>query len=82
MVGGKSRPKKDKTIKVSAGQEVNPGQILVRNLSNYKAGLNVKGQSTLYALTSGKVYFTKKKTPSGKVSTFVNILPIPRKNAG
>ncbi|MCM8801543.1 MAG: 50S ribosomal protein L27 [Candidatus Omnitrophica bacterium] len=78
MVGGKSRPKKDRTLKVSAGQEVGVGQILVRNLGNYKAGLNVKGQSTLYALASGKVYFTKKKASSGKVHTFVNILPIAK----
>lgn len=75
MTGGKSRPKKDKAIKVCAGQLVNTGQILARGISTYKAGLNVKGLNTLYALCPGKVYFTRKKTSHGKIRTFVNIKP-------
>lgn len=75
MVGGKSRPKKDKALKVSEGELVPAGKILVRGLSTYKAGINVKeGSGVLHALCSGRVKFTKKKTPSGKVRTFVNVI--------
>lgn len=73
MAGGKSRPKKDKALKVSSGMLVKTGQILVRGKPNYKMGINVKGQGALYALCPGEVYFTKKKTPHGKVRTFINI---------
>lgn len=75
MTGGKSRPKKDKALKVSDGQQVMSGSILVRGFSAYKAGINVKGLDTLYALYPGKVYFTKKKTSHGRVRTFVNVKP-------
>lgn len=75
MTGGKSRPKKDRGIKASAGEEVKTGQILSRLLNNYKPGANVAGENTLYALCSGKVYFTKKKTSHGRVRTLINILP-------
>jgi ribosomal protein L27 len=75
MAGGKSRPKKDKALKVSDGQTVKTGQILERGINSYKAGANVKGLDTLYALCSGKIYFTKKKTGCGKVRTFINIKP-------
>ncbi len=75
MTGGFSRPKKDKMIKVSAGQSVKTGQILARNISTYKAGLNVKGIATLYALCDGVVSFSKKKTSHGKVRTFINLIP-------
>ena len=75
MTGGKSRPKKDKSIKVSGGQTVKTGQILLRGMSTYKAGLNVKGLGTLYALCSGKVYFSRKKTGRARPRTFINILP-------
>jgi len=81
MTGGFSTPKKDKSIKVSSGQPVKTGQILIRGLSTYKAGINVKGLATLFALCPGKVYFTKKKTSHGKVRTFVNVEQ-PRKPAG
>ncbi len=81
MAGGKSRPKKDKMIKVSGGEFVKTGQILVRGVNTYKAGLNVKGMDTLYALYSGKIYFTKKKTSHGKVRTFINIEPQTEKPA-
>lgn len=75
MAGGKATPKKDKALKVSAGQPIKTGQILVRNLNCYDAGRNVKGKSTLVALCAGTVYFTKKKTGMGKVRTLIGILP-------
>lgn len=75
MTGGFSRPKKDKMIKISSGQAVKTGQILVRNRSTYKAGRNVKGLATLTALCDGVVYFSKKKTPHGRVRTFISVLP-------
>ncbi|MCM8780702.1 MAG: 50S ribosomal protein L27 [Candidatus Omnitrophica bacterium] len=80
MAGGKSRPKKDISLKVSQGQIVKPGQILSRGLSVYRAGINVKGLSTLHALCAGKVSFRKKKTPGGKVRTFIDVLPIKNPN--
>lgn len=73
MAGGKSRPKKDKAIKVSCGQLVKTGEIIARGIATYKAGANVKGLDTLYALCQGRVYFSKKKTSHGKVRTFINI---------
>lgn len=75
MAGGKSTPKKDRGLKVSSGQLVTAGQILVRSSACYQAGTNVKGLNTLHALISGEVYFTKKKTPGGKIKTVVNIKP-------
>ncbi len=75
MVGGFSRPKKDKALKVSSGQRVLAGKILVRGIPTYKAGINVRGLGTLYAFCSGEVYFSKKKTSGGKVRTFINIKP-------
>ncbi|MCX5706794.1 MAG: 50S ribosomal protein L27 [Candidatus Omnitrophica bacterium] len=80
MTGGFSTPKKDKANKVSEGKSVKTGQILVRGVDSYKAGINVKGLGTLFASCSGKVYFTKKKTSHGKVRTFVNVKP-SEKNA-
>ena len=81
MTGGFSTPKKDKMIKVSDGQLVKTGEILVRGLDAYKAGINVKGLGTLHALCPGKVYFSKKKTPHGKVRTFLSIEPQKEKPA-
>ena len=78
MAGGKSTPKKDKAIKVSEGQLVKTGEILVRCIPAYKAGQNVKGESILFALCPGNVHFTKKKTPHGKVRTFINITPLKK----
>ncbi|HTY44704.1 MAG TPA: 50S ribosomal protein L27 [Patescibacteria group bacterium] len=75
MAGGKATPKKDKGVKVSSGQLVKTGQILIRGLSTYKAGRNVRGLATIYSLCSGKVSFSKKKTPHGQMRTFVNVLP-------
>ena len=76
MVGGKKTPRKDKSVKVSEGMLVKTGQILVRSMPVYKAGKNVRGLSTIYALCPGKVYFTKKKTSHGKIRTFINIEPL------
>ena len=79
MTGGFSTPKKDKANKVSAGMPVKTGQILIRGKDSYKAGVNVKGLGTLVAQSSGKVYFSKKKTSHGRVRTFVNIKPAEKK---
>lgn len=75
MAGGKATTKKDEELKVSGGQGVKTGYVLLRGLNKYKAGKNVKGSGTLYALCPGKIYFTHKKTSHGRVKTFVNILP-------
>jgi len=80
MAGGFSTPKKDKANKVSAGMLVKTGQILVRGIDAYKAGLNVKGLGTLQAQCPGKIYFTKKKTSHGKARTFVNVKPVDKKD--
>jgi ribosomal protein L27 len=79
MTGGKSRPKKDRAIKVSCGQLVKTGEILARGIAVYKAGANVKGLGTMYALCPGEVYFSKKKTSHGKTRTFINIAPVTEK---
>ncbi len=76
MTGGFSTPKKDEALKVSGGQAVKTGQIVIRGINVYKAGKNVKGSGTLFATCPGKVYFTKKKTPHGKVRTFINVEPL------
>ncbi len=73
MAGGKATPKKDKALKVSNGQFVKTGQILVRGVPLYKGGVNVKGLGTMHAICCGKVYFTKKKTSHGKTRTFINV---------
>ena len=75
MAGGKSTPKKDKANKVSADQSVKAGQILVRGIDSYKAGKNVKGKGTLFALIDGKVLFSKKRNAGGKIKTFVSVRP-------
>lgn len=81
MTGGKSRPKKDKALKVSCGQLVKTGEIIARGIAVYKAGVNVKGLGTMYALCPGKIYFSKKKTSHGKVRTFINITPVTEKQS-
>jgi ribosomal protein L27 len=75
VTGGFSTPKKDKAVKVSSGQFVKTGEILVRGVPVYKVGANVKGLGTMHALCCGKVYFTKKKTSHGKIRTFINVAP-------
>lgn len=79
MAGGKSTPKKDKMLKVSSGKPVKTGQILLKGIDTYRAGRNVKGLGTLFAVCPGNVYFTHKKTSHGKFRTFINIEPIAHK---
>jgi ribosomal protein L27 len=78
MIGGFSTPKKDKALKSSGGKIVKTGQILVRGVDTYKAGVNVRGLGTLFAACPGKVYFTRKKTSHGKLRTFVNVAPLAK----
>ena len=81
MTGGFSTPKKDKMMKVSSGQLVQTGHILVRGIAAYKAGINVKGRGVLYSLCAGNVSFTKKKTSHGKVRTFINVIPLKKETS-
>ena len=76
MAGGKSTPKKDKKLKCSQGSKVKTGSILVRGIDTYKAGINVKGRGTLYALCDGIIFFTHRKAPRGSVKTYVNVRTI------
>ncbi len=75
MAGGFSRPKKDKGVKVTDGQTVRTGQILIKAMPSYKAGRNTKGTGAIFSLCSGSVYFSRVKTPHGKFRTFVNVKP-------
>jgi ribosomal protein L27 len=63
-------------IKVSGGQKVKAGTVLTREGNRWKAGLNVNGRSSLTAGIEGEVYFTRKKNPSKKVITIINIKPV------
>lgn len=74
MPGHKSRPKKDKAVKVCGGSIVKTGQIIVRGIELYKAGNNVRGLGTLYAMCPGKVHFSRKKNIRGVVKTYVNVI--------
>lgn len=62
-----------KGLKVTSGQLVKTGTILTREGNKWKAGINVSGRNTLYALTSGEVYFQYKKGSRNKCQTFINI---------
>ncbi len=75
----KATEKKDEMLKVSGGQIVKTSEILVRHINTYKAGKNARGMGTMYALCPGKVYFSRKKTPHGKVRTFINVMPLDKK---
>ncbi|MBU0548158.1 MAG: 50S ribosomal protein L27 [Candidatus Omnitrophica bacterium] len=81
MIGGFSTPRKDKAVKSSGGKLVKAGEILVRGIDSYKAGVGVRGLGTLFAAYPGKVYFTRKKTSHGRLRTFVNIAPLAQKEA-
>ena len=72
MTGGKSRPKKDASLKVSGGQQVKAGQILSRDTRHYKAGVNTIAGKDIVAACSGKVYFSRKKTSRGW-RVFINV---------
>jgi len=80
MAGGKSTPKKDIMLKVSGGQFVKTGAILSRGVTTYKPGKNVGGLGTQFALCYGKVYFSKRKTPHGRMRTFINVMPLEKKS--
>jgi ribosomal protein L27 len=75
MAGGKSTPKKDCRVKVAGGELVKTGQIVVRGINTYKAGHNVKGLGTLYALCPGKIQFTRKREKNGVVRTYIHVVP-------
>ena len=69
-------------IKISAGQQVKPGMIIVRQRgTKFLPGKNVKrgGDDTLYAIKEGAVHFeTKKKIRfdgSRRVVKVVNVQP-------
>jgi ribosomal protein L27 len=74
MAGGKSTPKKDKALKVSTGQTVKKGQIVVRGIPSYQPGKNVKGRATIFALCDGKITFSKKRIAK-TVKTYINVIP-------
>jgi ribosomal protein L27 len=74
MAGGKSTPKKDTALKVAGGELVKKGKILVRGIPSYKAGANVKGRGTMFALCDGKVLFRKKRY-AHTIKTFINVVP-------
>jgi len=80
-VGAKGTPKKDKGVKVTAGQIVKCGQLLTRHINTIKPGANVKGINSLSALCAGKVCFKKKRTPSGKIRAYLAIEPTGKKSA-
>lgn len=67
--------KRTKGLKVSGGQFVSQGALLTRQGDKWKPGLNISGQGTLLAKTSGTVYFTKKRGTyhKNKITTFINI---------
>ncbi|OGX16255.1 MAG: hypothetical protein A2166_03795 [Omnitrophica WOR_2 bacterium RBG_13_41_10] len=76
MTGGKKTPREDRRgIKICGGQKVETGKIIGRSMSLYKAGKNVSGINTLFALCDGTIYFSKKKTSHGRVRTYINIMP-------
>ncbi|HOW42116.1 MAG TPA: 50S ribosomal protein L27 [Candidatus Omnitrophota bacterium] len=75
MAGGKSTPKKDKKLKVSGGSMVKAGQILIRGLDTVKAGQNVRGRGTLFALCNGRIAFTKKKIGRTAAKMYINVIP-------
>jgi ribosomal protein L27 len=74
--GRKSRHYVDtKGVKVSEGEFVKAGTILTREGNRWKAGLNVGDSGTLFALSSGRIYFKRRKGKRLKRQTFINISP-------
>lgn len=73
--------KETKGLKASGGQIVKAGTILTRESDKWKAGKNVGGQGTLYALCEGKVYFAKKRGTykTNKAYTVINVDPVVKK---
>ena len=62
-------------LKVSDGQFVRQGTTLTRQGDKWKPGINVGGKSTLFALSDGNIYFTKKKSRyrTRKIHTLINV---------
>lgn len=69
--------KETKGLKKSGGQYVKTGTILTRESNKWKAGLNIGGRGTLYALCDGKVFFTRRRGTyrTTKAYTVINIEP-------
>ncbi len=67
--------KETKGVKVSGGQKVPAGTMLIREGHRWKPGLNVIGKMHLTAKCAGEVYFTRKKSRANKVITVINIRP-------
>lgn len=66
-----------KGLKISGGQNVKKGTILTRQGNKWKAGLNVGGKGSLYALCDGIAYFTTRRGTyrTKKKTTVINIKP-------
>lgn len=73
--------KEIKGLRVTGGEFVKKSTTLTRQGDKWKAGKNVAGKGTLYALCDGEVYFTKRKGTyrKKKVYTFINIKPKTKK---
>ncbi len=71
-------------LKVSDGQFVKKGTILTRQGDKWKAGINVAGRSSIYAICDGKVFFSKKRGSyhRNKITTLINVKELkPAKKA-
>lgn len=79
---GRDSESKRLGVKISDGQEVKTGTVLVRQRgTKFKPGKNVKcgGDDTLFALVDGKVSFKKKFIEkfdgNFKRACFINVIP-------
>jgi large subunit ribosomal protein L27 len=80
--GGSSRNGRDSNpnyhgLKVSGGQSVIPGNIIIRQMgTNFHPGFGVGigKDNTLYALVDGVVKFRGSKSNSGKPRKFVDVV--------
>jgi len=74
-VGGLTKKyyKETKGLKISGGQRVKAGTLLTREGHKWQPGINVTGRMHLTSLCNGEIYFTKKKGPSRKEITYVNV---------
>jgi ribosomal protein L27 len=69
--------KEKRGLKVTGGQFVKKSTLLTREGNKWKAGKNVGGKGSLFALCDGIVYFSRKKGSykKNKITTFINIKP-------
>lgn len=80
--GGSSRNGRDSNpnflgLKRSGGQQVDPGNIIIRQMgTKYHAGFGVGmgRDNTLFALVPGTVSFRRSKSNSGKQRKFVDVV--------